>query len=233
MPSRTAVVTGGTRGLGRALSLRLASEGYHVVAVYHADEGASSDLLEAWRTSGLDGVCVRRDLRSTSPLELPLPPGQEEIVLVHNAAASFHPKPVHLVTADDYEAQWEVAVMGFARCLDALLRPMMLAKRSTIVTVGSRALAGDPPRGFGAYAAAKAALASLTRSVAVEYGPRGIRVFSVSPGFMRTSLTDAWDPSLRDTVARTGQSEPDAVARAIARLIGDPTLPARGESHEV
>ncbi len=73
----------------------------------------------------------------------------------------------------------------------------------------------------------------MQRLLAVEYASRGTRVFTVSPGFMRTSLTAAWDPSLRDAVARTGESEPDAVARAIVRLIADPSLPARGESHDV
>jgi 3-oxoacyl-[acyl-carrier protein] reductase len=230
MASKTAVVTGGTRGLGRAVSLELAGAGYRVVALYRADSAQAASLAGEWSRRGQTGTCIQGDLANEVP-KLPLDPDASEIVLVHNAAAPFRPCPLHLVSAADLEAQWAVAARAFLLCVQATIRAMTRAQRGTIVTVGTIALSGAPPKGFSAYVAAKAALESLSRSVAAEYADRGIRVFSVWPGYMETSLTAAWDPALKGAVAKGGVSDPDSVAKFIVRLVEDDNLPARGESY--
>ena len=85
------------------------------------------------------------------------------------------------------------------------------------------AIDGAPPRGFAAYAAAKAALRSFTESLAAEYVARGVKVFSVSPGFMRTPLTDDWPAAMREAVmAGSMVEEPGAVAdRVVALALGN------------
>jgi 3-oxoacyl-[acyl-carrier protein] reductase len=234
MRSRVAVVTGGTRGLGRALSLQLGAAGYHVVALWHRDEGSADALQQDWKRLGQSGETLRWDLRSPGPVDLQIERGAEEVLLVHNAAAPFQLAPVHLLAEDDLLAQWEVAVLGFARCFASLARPMARAQKATVIGVGSRAsLAATPPRGFAGYVAAKAGLQALIGGVASEYGERGVRAFMVLPGFMRTELTQAWDASIKAAVARSGESSPDATAQAILHMIQDPGVPGRGESHSV
>jgi NAD(P)-dependent dehydrogenase (short-subunit alcohol dehydrogenase family) len=227
------VVTGGTRGLGYALSLELGAKNYRVIAIYHADAHAAAVVQRAFFERGMNCTCVQADLTTIDTLDLPFDAAVEELVLVHNAAASFEPRPLHLSPLDDLHRQWAVAARGFLLCAQAMLRPMARVRRSTVVAVTSRVLGKTPAKGFGAYSAAKSALASLTQSVAVEYGGRGTRVFTVSPGFMRTSLTDGWDPTIREAVARAGESTTATVARSIVALIEDPSLPACGESYDV
>jgi 3-oxoacyl-[acyl-carrier protein] reductase len=233
MSDKFAVVTGGTRGLGRALSLELAAAGYRVAAVYHSDDGAAASLQAIWAAQARGSTCVRADLRDRVALELPLDTTAEDFVFIHNAAAAFAPKPFHLTQLDEFTNQWDVAVVGFVRCMQPLLRAMTRAGRGTVATVGSRAQASLPPRGFSAYGSAKSALASLTASVASEYGARGIRTLHVCPRFMRTALTDAWDAGLREAVAASGESTPEDVASAIVRLVRSADVPGRGESYDV
>jgi 3-oxoacyl-[acyl-carrier protein] reductase len=236
MAERLAVVSGGTRGLGRAVTLELAGAGYDVVAVYHADDRAAEELrlAAAARPGGVRVECLRCDL-AREPLALPARGPFEGFVLVHAAAASFDVKPLHLVTADELAEQWAVAVRGLHACALPLLRLLPRTRRGTIVAISSTAAVepGGPPRGFGAYASAKAAMQALVKSLAREYGDRGLRTLSVAPGFMATSLTDRWPAALREAVAARGSCTPLEAARFVRALIEDETLPAAGEEYLV
>lgn len=233
MVDKVAVVAGGTRGLGRALSIELAEAGYRVIALWNGNDEAARSLRDEWERRGLVGSCIRHDLGGNSIPDLSMGSTSGEIVLVYNASAPFQPRPLHLLAAEEAEAQWFVAARGFLLCLKSLLRPMLRASRSTVVAVASQAINGVPPKGFAGYLAAKAGLVALAQSLAVEYGVRGVRVLVANPGFMRTSLTDAWDPSLRNTVALGGESDPSVVSHNIRRLVEDMNLPARGEGYDV
>jgi 3-oxoacyl-[acyl-carrier protein] reductase len=232
MASRLAVVSGGTRGLGRAIVVELGLRGYQVIALYHRDMEAAASLEKELRSRNVEGACVRVDLGRDDTMALPVAGEHEEVVFVHNAAEAFEPRPLHLVSLAELEAQWAVAARGFLLALKALLRPMMRANVATVIAVTSRAVE-EMPKGFAPYVAAKSALASLVKSVAVEYGARGIRTFVVRPGFMRTSLTEAWDAKLRAVAAATGEHLPEQVARAIVALLEDRDLHARGEAYDV
>jgi NAD(P)-dependent dehydrogenase (short-subunit alcohol dehydrogenase family) len=104
----------------------------------------------------------------------------------------------------------------------------------TIVTVSTSALSNTPAKGFAAYLAAKGALRAFTASIAAEYRSRGIRVFSVAPGFMATPLTQSWHAAFREAALRSSvAADPATVARSIRKLVEDTTLPAGGESYDV
>jgi NAD(P)-dependent dehydrogenase (short-subunit alcohol dehydrogenase family) len=116
----------------------------------------------------------------------------------------------------------------------AVLRPMTRSGKGTIVNVLTSATIGAPPKGFSAYAAAKHALRSLTMSVAAEYGARGIRAFSVSPGFMSTALTASWDARFQEASrARAAVSDPAAAGRRILELVDAETTAGQGEDYPV
>jgi NAD(P)-dependent dehydrogenase (short-subunit alcohol dehydrogenase family) len=112
----------------------------------------------------------------------------------------------------------------------------MLRKGSgVIVNVLTSAIDGQTPKGFAAYVTAKYALRGLTLALAAEYAERGIRIFSVSPGFMDTPLTQKWDSRLREII-RTNSSrltEPIEAAKRLLELVTDETTPGRGEDYPI
>jgi NAD(P)-dependent dehydrogenase (short-subunit alcohol dehydrogenase family) len=235
---RGAVVTGGTKGLGREITLEIARRGGAVLALYHADETAAREFDETIRSLGLRGRAVRHDIASET-CDWDAIWTHEEIrdaealVLVNNACAPFQPTPLHHLGWEDFARQIEVAVKGPWLGTRAALQPMVKAGRGVIVNVLTTALDGLPPKGFAAYATAKHALRGLTLALAGELSARGLRVFSVSPGLMLTSLTGAWDPRLLETLRASGTplTDPARAARRIADLIFSETTPGQGEDH--
>lgn len=141
---------------------------------------------------------------------------------------------MHLLKWDDFQDSFEVAVKGVWLYTRSVIRPMLKARRGNIVNVLTTAVEGIPPKGFAAYVTAKCALQGLTRALASEYAHRGIRVFSVSPGFMETSLTAGWDQRLKAAMSNasaTGAQSPMYVAENIRKLVENPQTPGQGENH--
>jgi NAD(P)-dependent dehydrogenase (short-subunit alcohol dehydrogenase family) len=111
--------------------------------------------------------------------------------------------------------------------------PILLRKKgSTVVNIASAAV-NSPPKGFSTYAAAKSALVSFSKSLGAEYGERGLRVLTISPGFMLTPATSAWHPMLREAITRSqnGPLDLNNVAANITDIVHDTNLPARGEEY--
>jgi 3-oxoacyl-[acyl-carrier protein] reductase len=226
-----AIVTGGTKGLGRAISLMLARAGFEVIALYSSDVLAADALCAELAAQGLRGGCVRHDI-STGPPALQEPEAWDAITIVNNAWPQFEPRPFHLVPWAEVERAFQVGVGGAYHLTRALLPKMVRTGRGTIVNVLSVAVHAPIPRGFGGYALAKQALRGLTLSVAAEYGHRGVRAFSVSPPYMHTPLTAQWNETLRRALAAT-QADVDGVARAIVARVRDPESGKHGEDYRV
>ncbi len=233
--TRTAIISGGTRGLGRAITLELARRGYEVLALYRSDEAAAASLRGELAAEGLRGRCLAQDVTADpAALERELDGGLltlgGRLTLVHNASAPFTPAPLHLVRWSEIEAQLAVAVRGGLSLAQLVLPRMVRARAGTIVNVLSAAVAAPlPPRGFSAYVVAKEALRGLTRALAAEYRARGVRVFSVSPGYMETPMTAAWDDRLRALVAA---ASPPVSPAEVARLVADRAEEAPGEGED-
>jgi NAD(P)-dependent dehydrogenase (short-subunit alcohol dehydrogenase family) len=112
---------------------------------------------------------------------------------------------------------------------------MLKKKTGTIITILSAAIEGAPPKGFAAYVTAKHALRGFTLALAAEYAGRGVKIFSVSPGYMDTPLTRQWDDRLRQMIRdHAGRlTVPAAAARQIVSLAGSADIPGQGENHPV
>jgi NAD(P)-dependent dehydrogenase (short-subunit alcohol dehydrogenase family) len=135
---------------------------------------------------------------------------------------------------EDCESGLNVALKGSWLCSRELLRPMARAGCGTIVNVLTTALHGLPPKGFAAYVVAKHSLRGLTLALAAEYTGKGIRVFSVSPGFMSTAFTAGWDAHLVNAIhASAAMSDPADAARRIRELVEGPGMPGRGEDYRI
>ncbi len=233
-PLPLAVITGGTRGLGRALSLEFGKRGWRVTAIYRSRAEDANALRAEFEARGIPGQCLQVDVTGDGPLPDLLSEPGGDLLLVNNACHAFEPKPAHLLSADDFDNQMAVAVKGSVRMFHALAPAMLRAGRGTVVQVLSRVVSDSPPKGFAAYTAGKFAALGLARAWAAEYRERGLRFICVSPGFMDTPLTAAWSPHLRAAVARAGRLEdPADVAARIADLAAAPGVEGRGEIHEV
>jgi 3-oxoacyl-[acyl-carrier protein] reductase len=218
------VITGGSKGLGRALALEFGSHGYFVIAIYHADDSAARALEAEFSKSNIEGRLIRHNVAEVG-LETKLAAIPEiadaKFVLINNAAAKFEPKPLHLLSWQDFEEQFLVAVKGSVLCAQAVLPRMMKSKYGVIMNILTQALEGITPKGFAHYITAKQGLLGYSQALKAEYGPRGIQVMTYAPGFMDTPLTAAWNERLRTQIRASSGTveEPETVARKIYEKI--------------
>jgi 3-oxoacyl-[acyl-carrier protein] reductase len=187
---KVALVTGGSRGIGAGAARRLAREGAAVVLVYESRRDAAEQVVQAIRAEGgradalqadvSDQEAMRRAARQAAELH-----GRID-VLVH-CAGIYGNWPVGQIERADFDRQLAVNTWSVVAALQAVL-PHFPASGGAVVNV-STSLVHAPGGGHAVYAAAKAAVETLTRGFAVELGPRGIRVNAVAPHITRTDMT--------------------------------------------
>jgi 3-oxoacyl-[acyl-carrier protein] reductase len=234
---QTVIVTGGTKGLGREIALAFGSRGYQVVALYSHDETAAREFSEIVTSRCISGSALRHDVTSdeTPVWNRPEIQDADGLTLINNACATFSPMPMHQLAWQDFEKAFFVAVKGAWTCSQPLIRLMIKKRRGTIVNVLTSAIEGPPPKGFAAYLTAKHALRGFTLALAAEYSARGLKIFSISPGYMETRLTQTWDARLREAI-RTNSVRTTMPAEAAARvlaLVEDESIPGQGEDYPV
>jgi NAD(P)-dependent dehydrogenase (short-subunit alcohol dehydrogenase family) len=227
---KVALITGAGRGIGRATALRLASEGA-AVAVLDLDGAVADEAADALREAGAGSLAVAADVTdraaSRAAIERTLAELERIDVLVNNAARTAKGN-LEQTGPDDWEHEIKGTLTGAFLMSRAVLPHMVARGKGAIVNVAS--VNGLLALGNPAYSAAKAGLINLTRSLATEYGPRGIRANAVSPGTIRTE-SPSWrerikrDPQVFDKLARwypVGRvGRPDDIAAAIAFLASD------------
>jgi NAD(P)-dependent dehydrogenase (short-subunit alcohol dehydrogenase family) len=232
---RVVVITGGTKGLGLEFTLAFGRAGYFVVSLYSSDDKAAEELKSRLTAENIEGVVCRHDVTIENPVIFDRAEirDAECLTLIHNACAPFVPVPMHQLSWRDFEFNISVAVKGGLLCVQALIRRMLKKGNSTIVNVLTSAIEGAVPKGFGAYVTAKHALKGFTLALAAEYASRGVRVFSVSPGFMETPLTAQWDSRLRESIqsAATRITDPVEAARQLLGLVEQPDILGNGEDY--
>jgi 3-oxoacyl-[acyl-carrier protein] reductase len=196
-----ALVTGATRGIGRAIALALAGAGARVIGTSTTDEGAAS-IAAYLREAGANGDGLRLDVRDTAMIEAAL----EDIetrhgpvgILVNNAGITRDSLLVRM-KEDDWDAIMATNVKPAFQLAKLVLRDMMKARRGRIIQIGSVVgTSGNP--GQTNYAAAKAALVGFTKSLALEVGSRDITVNCVAPGFIDTEMTQSLPQPQRDVL---------------------------------
>lgn len=232
----TVLVTGGTRGIGRAVVEALAGEAAadRSVAFTWSSSEAMARQLEAAAEGRLRAFHL--DLRDRSRPDDLVAEIEETLGpidgLVNNAGIRRE-SLLALTSDEDWDAVLDTNLGGLFRCCRAVLRGMMVRRRGSIVNVASlSALHGVA--GQAAYAASKAGILGLTRSLAREVGKRGVRVNAVVPGFVSTDLT-AGVPEAAVAQLRAGESlpggvGPGAVADAVVFLLSDRAAAITGQT---
>jgi 3-oxoacyl-[acyl-carrier protein] reductase len=224
---KVAVVTGGSRGLGRGIALELGKRGAKVVVNYHANAEAAQEVVQLIKDAGNEALAVQSDVSrydaAQSLIKSATNFGGRLDILVNNAGTTRD-----MLLAMMPEADWDLVIATNLKsaynCSKAALKPMMRQKYGRIVNITSVAgLAGNP--GQTNYSASKAGLIGFTKSLAKEIGGRNITVNAVAPGFVPTDLTSLLPQNFLDEaikmtpLGRLGTIED--VAYAVAFLASD------------
>ena len=225
--SRVAFVTGGSRGIGRAIARRLAAEGCAVGINYLQAREQAEALAAELRGAGRGAVAVQADVADGAAVAAAMRRVEEALgpvsVLVNNAGIAQQD-----LFQDTGEALWRrlfaVNVDGAYHTIQAALPHMLHEKRGSIVNISSIwGLRGASCE--VAYSATKAAVIGLTRSLAMELAPSGIRVNCVAPGVIRTDMVEALGEetmeSLKEETPMGRLGTPEDIASAVAFLAGD------------
>lgn len=224
---RVAVVTGGSRGIGRAIALRLANEGADLAVVYRSNEDAASDVAEQARKAGVNCELFRADVSAPDEVQSLFKSVTETFgrldILVNNAGLTRDNLMMRMKDAE-FDEVLETNLRGTYLCTKAALRPMVRARWGRIVNISSVVgLLGNA--GQANYAASKAGIIGFTKSVAREVAQRGITANAIAPGYVETELTGELSEKVKEQilaqvpVGRFG--EPEEVAEAVAFLAGE------------
>lgn len=192
---RTAIVTGASRGLGRAIAVALAKEGAFVAAGYRARAADAEQTLAAMRAAGGDGLALQVDVRRQESVDALLAETLKARGAVHvlvNCAGVARDALLPMMTGEDFSEVLEVNLGGAWRCCRAVAAPMMAQGKGAIVNVGSVAGERASP-GQANYAASKGGLLAMTRTLAAELAPRGVRVNLVVPGLISAGMVARLD----------------------------------------
>ncbi|MEO8477566.1 MAG: 3-oxoacyl-ACP reductase FabG [Actinomycetota bacterium] len=197
--SRVAVVTGATRGIGRACAVELARAGWTVAVGYRSDETAAKDTLAELGAAGAPGMTVYLDTTDQASVQEGFRRVTDEVGnvtgLVNNAGFSQDGLLLKY-SMDTYDKVMATNIKGAFMCSQAAVRGMLREKWGRIVNVSSAvALRGNP--GQTVYAASKTALIGLTRSLAREVGAKGVTVNAICPGLVDTEMTSYLDERAR------------------------------------
>ena len=227
MSGKNAVVTGGSRGIGRAICLELARRGANVVFSYVGNTAAADKTLEELKALGVEARAIQGNVADPAAAKALIDTAVKELggihILVNNAGITRDGLAMAM-KEDDFDAVIETNLKGAFLCMKAAIRPMMKARYGRIVNMSSVvALRGNP--GQVNYCASKAGLIGMTKSLAKEMGARGITVNAVAPGYISTDMTAALPDAARDAMLSTipvGRAgSPEDVAAAVAFLASE------------
>lgn len=221
---KTALVTGGSRGIGRAICIELARNGYYVVVNFHSDQAAALETLSLIRSVGGNGEISQFDVANRAECKKILSEILDRLdnveALVNNAG----------ITADglfammpdkDWDRVIDTTLGGFYNVTRPVLMKMAGKKKGSIVSISSVS-ALVPNRGQSNYSAAKAGLIGTSRSLSAEVARLGVRVNVVAPGLIATEMTEKLPKNMIKQIIPTGRlGRPDEVSKVVRFLLSD------------
>jgi 3-oxoacyl-[acyl-carrier protein] reductase len=225
---KVAIVTGAARGIGAAISKRFAAEGAAVCFCYHSRMTEAERTLQAIERDGGTAITMQADIRSARDVEYLFAEAKRRFgsvdIVVNNAAVN-HRMPIEHFNEEQYRQLFDANVLGVL--LMAREAGKYLESGGCILNISSLA-STNPSPGSLLYGGSKAAVDAVTATLAVEMGPRGVRVNAINPGVVKTEQLDelrGMTPELRAQVARMTPlqrlGEPEDIAAAAVLLCGE------------
>ena len=224
---RVAIITGGGRGIGRAIAVRLAQEGANVAISYRSNDAAAEETAQKVRGAGAECELFKGDVASPDDVQALFKGVSDAFggvdILVNNAGITRDNLMMRM-KEEEFDEVLRTNLKGTYLCTRAALRPMVRARWGRILNVSSVVgLVGNA--GQANYAASKAGIIGFTKSVAREVAQRGITVNVVAPGYVETELTGGLADQVKDQIlaqvpaGRFG--EPEEIAEVVAFLAGE------------
>lgn len=216
-----ALVTGGSRGIGRAICVKLTQEGYHVLINYVSNEDEAKKTLEL---CGGEGTLLKFDVSNNAETQAALTDWQnknegEYISVVVNNAGIRRDNMLALMPEADWHRVLDITLSGFYNVTQPLLPAMQLHKFGRIVNMASvSGIKGLP--GQTNYSAAKGGIIAATKALAQEVARRNVTVNAIAPGFIHTDMTEGLDEAeLKKQIPMGRFGKPEEVAEAVAFLV--------------
>ncbi|MFC1463555.1 MAG: 3-oxoacyl-[acyl-carrier-protein] reductase [Candidatus Brachytrichaceae bacterium NZ_4S206] len=227
LQGKSAIVTGASRGIGRAIAIELARRGAAVVVNYKASEAAAHEVVQTITEAGGKAIAFKADVskldEAAALVKAALDAFGKLDVLVNNAGTT-RDTLLMTMSEDDWDAVINADLKSVFNCCKAAIRPMIRARSGRIINISSVVgLAGQG--GQTNYAAAKAGVIGFTKSLAKELGSRNITVNAVAPGFIPTALTDVLSEEQKQAILKATPlgrfGAPEEVAYAVSFLASD------------
>jgi 3-oxoacyl-[acyl-carrier protein] reductase len=221
---KVAIVTGGSRGIGRAISVELAKYGYFLIVNYKSNTQAAIETLQMIRDKGGDGECVQFDVSNSketlNAIEDITSRFEAVEILVNNAGITSDVLFI-IMSERDWDSVINTTLKGFYNVTKPVLQKMIVRKRGSVVSIASVAgLIGNI--GQANYSAAKAGLIGASRSIASEVARIGIRVNVVAPGLIETEMIEgAPTKTIKEMIPMARIGSPEEVAKVVRFLCSD------------
>ncbi len=227
LTGKTAVVTGGSRGIGRAICIELAKQGANVVVNYSGSEAKAAEVVREIEALGTKAVAIQANVADSAAVESLMKKALEMFgtidILVNNAGIT-RDNLLMRMKEQEWDDVMDTNLKGVFLCTKAVTRQMMKQRAGRIINISSIVgVAGNP--GQANYVAAKAGVIGLTKTTAQELASRNILVNAIAPGFITTEMTDALPEEIKETMlkqiplAKLGQ--PEDIAKAVVFLASD------------
>jgi 3-oxoacyl-[acyl-carrier protein] reductase len=239
LEGKVALVTGASRGIGRAIALALAEAGADVVVNYAGSEQAAADTVSAIEAMGRRAFKVQANVGSAAQVEEMVKAALDRFeridILVNNAGIT-RDNLIMRMKEEEFDEVIATNLKGVFNCIKAVTRPMMKQRSGKIINISS-VVGALGNAGQANYVAAKAGVIGLTKSAARELASRNITVNAVAPGFIETDMTDKLSPEMREQMlgqiplSRLGQ--PEDVARVVVFLASDASNYMTGQTIHV
>ena len=227
LKGKVALITGGSRGLGRAIALKLASLGSNIILNYSRSEQKAIALKNELEMFGIDALVIKADISNMSEAEYLVGEGLKHFskidILVNNAGITKDNLLMRM-TEDEWDDVINVNLKGTFNVTKSLIRSMIKQKNCSIINIASVVgLSGNA--GQCNYSASKAGIIGFTKSLAKEVAKKNIRVNAVAPGFIHTDMTDKLPEKVVDeylkNIPLNKLGKPENVADAVAFLASD------------
>ncbi|MZQ81625.1 3-oxoacyl-[acyl-carrier-protein] reductase [Paenibacillus sp. 5J-6] len=239
LTGKVALVTGASRGIGRAIALHLAEHGADVAVNYAGSEAAAGEVVAAIEAMGRKAIKLRADVSSYQESEELVKQTIEKFgkidILVNNAGIT-RDNLIMRMKEEEFDQVIATNLKGVFNCVKAVTRPMMKQRFGRIINISSVVgVLGNP--GQANYVAAKAGVIGLTKATARELSTRGITVNAVAPGFIETDMTDKLSAEMREQMLkqipleRLGQ--PEEIAKVVRFLASDDASYMTGQTLHV
>lgn len=221
LKGKCAIITGASRGIGKAIALKLASLGANIVLNYRSNEKEALEVENEIKNMGVETLCVKGDISNSEEVENLINSAKEKFgtidIMVNNAGITKDTLILRM-KEEDFDSVIDVNLKGVFNCLRAITPVMVKQKHGKIINLSSVVgISGNA--GQVNYSASKAGVIGMTKSLAKEVGSRGITVNAVAPGFIETDMTDVLGDKYKEEMKKNIPLKRLGTANDVAEVV--------------